>query len=160
MTDRPWTALRAEETRERARLRLRLRPRFLLSAAPAAVLLAGCGGHEPVSTSSRPATVSQPPAAATTASPKSGSYTGETVQTRFGPVQVAVAVSGRRIRAITFLAVPTDRARSREISSQAEPLLRSEALSAQSASVNLLSGATYTSEGFAQSLQSALSQAG
>ena len=82
------------------------------------------------------------------------------MQTRFGPVDVAVTVAGGKITAVDFVAAPSDRARSREISSQAEPLLRSEALSAQSAAVNLLSGATYTSDGFAQSLQSALSQAG
>lgn len=133
---------------------------LLLSAAPAAVLLVGCGGHGPVTSSSRPAAAPQPPPTSTTASLKSGSYTGQTVLTPFGPVEVAVTVAGGNVTGIDFVAAPSDRARSREITSQAEPLLRSEALSAQSAAVNLLSGATYTSEGFAQSLQSALSQAG
>ncbi len=130
-----------------------------MSVAPAALWLTACGGHEPVATSNRPATVPQQPATSTPGVLRSGSFDGQTVQTRYGPVQVAVRVAGGRISAISFLAVPTDRARSREITLQAEPLLRAEALTAQSAAVNLLGGATYTSEGFAQSLQSALAQA-
>jgi uncharacterized protein with FMN-binding domain len=55
--------------------------------------------------------------------------------------------------------LPSDRDRSLRISQQAEPLLRNEALQAQSANVDLLSGATYTSEGYARSLQGALDKA-
>jgi len=137
----------------------RRRACLFLAAAPAAFALVGCGGHQPVTGSNRPAPVTQPAGTSTAGSLKPGSYTGDTVQTPYGPVEVAATVFGQQISAITFLAVPTDRARSQEISSQAEPLLRSEALAAQSADINLLSGATYTSEGFAQSLQSALSRA-
>jgi uncharacterized protein with FMN-binding domain len=56
--------------------------------------------------------------------------------------------------------LPSDRARSQGISSDAGPQLRSEALRAQSARINTVSGATYTSDGYAQSLQSALDRAG
>jgi uncharacterized protein with FMN-binding domain len=105
--------------------------------------------------------VTLPPSStsASSARLRAGTYTGQLVETRYGPVQVELTATGGRVTAITFLAVPVDRPRSRSISTQAEPLLRSEALTAQSAEVNLLSGATYTSEGFAQSLQSALAQA-
>jgi uncharacterized protein with FMN-binding domain len=134
--------------------------RRLIRVVPTAPLMLGLAacGHTPVATSSNPATVGSS-TTSTTGSLKSGSYSGQTVDTRYGPVQVAVTVSGGRITAVNFLALPEDRPRSQTISQQATPLLRSEALQAQSAQVNLLSGATYTSEGFAQSLQSALSQA-
>jgi uncharacterized protein with FMN-binding domain len=141
-----------------SRVVARLSIRRIAAATPAALGLAGCG-HTAVAPSGQPASVAQPPAGSSSAALKSGSYDGQVVQTRYGPVQVAVTVGGRKLTAITFLAVPVDRPRSQQISAQAEPFLRSEALAAQSAQVNLLSGATYTSEGFAQSLQSALSLA-
>jgi uncharacterized protein with FMN-binding domain len=128
-----------------------------LPAAPLALGLSACGPG-PVSTSGRPASLGPSPAAAGPL--RSGSYTGQAVDTRYGTVEIGVTVGGGRITAVNFVALPEDRARSRVISAQATPLLRSEALAAQSAHVNLLSGATYTSEGFAQSLQSALAQAG
>lgn len=101
-----------------------------------------------------------------TQAPKSGSshpanaiITGQDIQTRFGDVQVQVTIANGKIVDITPLALPVDRARSAEISQYAEPVLRSEALSAQSAQIDIVSGATYTSMAYAQSLQSALDQA-
>jgi uncharacterized protein with FMN-binding domain len=88
-----------------------------------------------------------------------GTDTGSVVQTRFGPVQVQVTIAGGRITDVTALQLPNDRQRSAEISQIAEPMLRSEALTAQSAQIDLISGATYTSDAYAQSLQSALDQA-
>jgi uncharacterized protein with FMN-binding domain len=130
---------------------------LVLPTAPLMLGLAACGQAK-VATSTRPAETGP---SSTAAGPlRSGSYTGQAVDTRYGTVQVSVTVSGGRITAVNFLALPEDRPRSQVISSQATPLLRSEALAAQSAKVNLLSGATYTSEGFAQSLQSALSASG
>ena len=82
------------------------------------------------------------------------------MQTQFGPVQVQVVMNGQKITDITALQLPSDRRRSQEISSYAEPILRTEALQAQSAKIDIVSGATYTSDGYAQSLQSALDQAG
>jgi uncharacterized protein with FMN-binding domain len=108
------------------------------------------------------------PAAAPAASPApgrggtalaNGTVTGSTVQTRFGPVQVQVTIAGGKIAEITALQLPFDRQRSAEISQIVEPMLRSEALTAQSAQIDLISGATYTSDAYAQSLQSALDQA-
>jgi uncharacterized protein with FMN-binding domain len=125
-------------------------------AAPLLLALAACG-HAKVATSSQPAPLGTSSTAA--GQLKSGSYTGQVVNTRYGPVQVSVTVSAGKITAVDFLALPQDRPRSQSISSQATPLLRSEALQAQSANINLLSGATYTSDGFAQSLQSALAGA-
>jgi uncharacterized protein with FMN-binding domain len=85
--------------------------------------------------------------------------TGDTVQTRFGPVQVQVTLTGTRISAVTVLQVPTENPRDQEIAQYAVPQLTQEAITAQSASIDTVSGATYTSEGYVQSLQSALDKA-
>jgi len=89
---------------------------------------------------------------------KDGTVTGQLEQMRFGPVQVQVTISGGRITDVTAVALPTD-GRSGRISSYAEPVLRTEALAAQSATIDVVSGATYTSQAYAASLQSALDQA-
>ncbi|MGW4817864.1 FMN-binding protein [Streptomyces sp. NPDC004227] len=85
--------------------------------------------------------------------------TGETVQTRWGPVQVRVTLVGGRITDVTALAQPSGNPRDREINGYAIPQLRREALAAQSASIDTVSGATYTSDGYRRSLQSALDAA-
>jgi uncharacterized protein with FMN-binding domain len=87
-----------------------------------------------------------------------GTATGSVISTRFGDVQVEVTISGGAIVDVTALQLPDHDGRSRSIASQAEPILREEALTAQSANIDLLSGATYTSDAYAQSLQSALDQ--
>ncbi|WP_449350146.1 FMN-binding protein [Streptomyces shaanxiensis] len=82
--------------------------------------------------------------------------TGDSVQTRWGPVQVRVTVKDGRLTDVTAVAYPTDNPRDQEINSYALPRLRTEALTAQSADIDTVSGATYTSDGYRQSLQSAL----
>jgi len=86
--------------------------------------------------------------------------TGDTVQTRWGPVQVKITVKNGKITDVTAVQYPSDNPRDQEINSNALPQLRSEALAAQSASIDTVSGATYTSDGYRQSLQSALDSAG
>jgi uncharacterized protein with FMN-binding domain len=83
-------------------------------------------------------------------------YTGPVVETPYGPVQVAVAEEGGKIADVKALQLPTEHPLSREISEQVAPMLRSEALQAQSPEINVVSGATYTSNGYASSLQAAL----
>jgi len=90
----------------------------------------------------------------------SGQVTGPTVSTPYGDVQVQIAVSGGRLTDVVALQLPSDRRRSAELSQYAEPILRSEALQAQSANIDAVSGATFTSMGYAQSLQAAIDQAG
>ncbi len=85
--------------------------------------------------------------------------TGPTVSTRFGPVQVRIEVSGGTITDIVALQLPSG-GRSGRISDIAEPMLHDEALAAQSAAIDGVSGATYTSRAYEQSLQAALDQAG
>jgi uncharacterized protein with FMN-binding domain len=84
--------------------------------------------------------------------------TGDSVDTRWGPVQVKVTQAGGRITDITVLDAPANNPRDIEINDYALPVLKKEALSAQSAQIDTVSGATYTSEGYIGSLQSALDQ--
>ena len=88
-----------------------------------------------------------------------GSYTGSEASLVYGVVQVAVVVDGGQIVDIEFLSLPSGRQESDEINSYAAPVLRREALEAQGAKVQAVSGATLTSRAFRQSLQSALDQA-
>ncbi|WIB66350.1 FMN-binding protein [Curtobacterium sp. MCBD17_035] len=88
-----------------------------------------------------------------------GTFTGSTVSTQYGDVQVQVTVSGGKITAVTPLHLTDAEQRSVMISEQAAPLLEDEVLSAQSADVDTISGATYTSDAYLQSLQAALDQA-
>ena len=85
--------------------------------------------------------------------------TGDTIQTRWGPVQVRVTIKNGRLTDVTAVSYPTDNPRDQEINGYALPRLRSEALQAQSADIDTVSGATYTSDGYRQSLQSALDSA-
>jgi uncharacterized protein with FMN-binding domain len=89
----------------------------------------------------------------------SQTYTGDTVQTQWGPVQVQVTVRGGEITDVTTLQHPSGNPRDEEINAYALPVLRESVLSAQSADIDLVSGATVTSQGYVGSLQSALDQA-
>jgi uncharacterized protein with FMN-binding domain len=88
-----------------------------------------------------------------------GTFTGQAASTRFGPVQVAITVSGGTITDVSVPEYPNNDRRDQEINSRALPQLVSETLSAQSADIDMVSGATYTSRGYEQSLQSAIDQA-
>ncbi len=88
-----------------------------------------------------------------------GTVTGPVVSTRFGDVQVEVTIAGGVITNVVALQLPSGDHRSADISDAAEPILREAALTAQSADIDLLSGATYTSRAYARSLQAALDDA-
>jgi len=90
---------------------------------------------------------------------KNGQYTGNSVDAYYGNIQVKITISGGKIADVQFLDYPQDRATSRMINSQAMPYLKQEAIQAQSAQVDIVSGATDSSLAFRQSLQSALNQA-
>ncbi|MFC0003311.1 FMN-binding protein [Micromonospora siamensis] len=89
----------------------------------------------------------------------SGTATGSVAQTRWGPVQVRITVSGGKITDVTAVQVPDGNHRDQEINDYAVPVLRQEAIAAQSANIDTVSGATVTSEGYRESLQSALDAA-
>ncbi|MDQ1628859.1 MAG: hypothetical protein QOI54_2603 [Actinomycetota bacterium] len=88
-----------------------------------------------------------------------GTFTGDTVATRWGPVQVRITVSAGRITAATAVTYPDGNGRDQQINAVALPVLAQEVLTSQSARIDHVSGATVTSEGYIASLQSALDQA-
>jgi uncharacterized protein with FMN-binding domain len=105
-----------------------------------------------------------PPASGATSPPTTSSNAvrtidGDPFDNNYGTVQVRVTLQGNRITNVTPLQMPTDRRRSAEISQQAAPLLLQEVLQAQSAQIDIIGGASYTSQSYAQSLQSALDKA-
>jgi uncharacterized protein with FMN-binding domain len=100
----------------------------------------------------------KPGASSTASAPKT--IAGQAIQTRYGVVQVQVIVSGQKIQNVSFLQLTADDPRSAEINGQAGPILLQQTLSAQNSHIDGVSGATYTSQGYLQSLQSALDQAG
>lgn len=87
------------------------------------------------------------------------SFDGNVVNTRYGPVQVQIQVTNGALTDVAVVQYPDADRKSVRINDQALPTLRSEALTAQSARVDTVSGATYTSDGYAQSLQSAIDAA-
>lgn len=94
-------------------------------------------------------------------SPGTGDVTvnGTSEGTRYGPVQVRVTIRGTRLVTVTAVVYPSSGGRDREISSFALPELEQEAIAAQSARIDTVSGATFTSDGYRRSLQSALDAA-
>jgi uncharacterized protein with FMN-binding domain len=90
---------------------------------------------------------------------KSGSFTGQTYTNPYGNVQVQVVISGGKITSVKTIQYPNGHQQSVFINSQALPLLEQEVLNAQSAQINIIGGATFTSQGYAQSVQSALDAA-
>ena len=113
-------------------------------------------------TTSTPGATATPAPSATASAPAAASatktVTGTAVDTRYGPVQVKVTFSGTTITAVDTVQYPNESGRDVEINSQALPILQQETLSKQSAQIDTVSGATYTSEGYIQSLQSAIDQ--
>ncbi len=109
------------------------------------------GRTQPSRPASPPATVS--------AGGGDGTFTGEAADTRYGPVQVRITIAGGRITAADAIEYPQESGRDVRINSTAVPELNQETLQAQSARIDTVSGATYTSEGYQQSLQSAIDQA-
>jgi uncharacterized protein with FMN-binding domain len=90
----------------------------------------------------------------------SGTFKGDTSQTRWGPVQVEITVTNGKITDVSTLQYPNGDRRSSNISSRVIPWLQEETLQVQSANISGISGATYTSIGFQNSLASALQKAG
>ncbi|MEY9844955.1 FMN-binding protein [Streptacidiphilus sp. MAP5-3] len=164
-------------------LLLSLKPHGSASAAGAPVISSGSGsssgtaastGGQPNGTASSPATGSSSGSAGSTGSTaptagssgssasgaKSGTFTGQAADTRYGPVQVQLVVSGGKISNVNVLQYPNESQRDININSYALPTLNQEVLSQQNAQIDMVSGATYTSNGYLQSLQSALDSAG
>jgi uncharacterized protein with FMN-binding domain len=107
---------------------------------------------------------SSPSSSPSSSSPSSSSgtktYTGSVASTRWGPVQVEITVTTGKITGVTVLQQPNGNPKDDEINDYALPILVQDTLSAQSADIDMVSGATVTSDGYLQSLQAALDEAG
>jgi uncharacterized protein with FMN-binding domain len=113
-----------------------------------------------VTTADRPGVTGASGTTGGTAQAGSRTVTGPVISTRWGPIQVEITVENGKLADVAALQLPDGDRRSASISSRAGPSLRSQALSAQSASIDGVSGATYTSIAYARSLQAALDDAG
>ena len=131
------------------------------TTAPGSTPSSGPGGAA-AGSASGPASASASAKAGNGAAPATltRTVTGSAVDTRYGPVEVQITVKGKSISNVSVLEYPSEEPRDQEINSYALPILNQEAMKAQSAQIDSVSGATYTSTGYIQSLQSALDQAG
>jgi uncharacterized protein with FMN-binding domain len=131
-------------------------------AAPPTAASANAGSpSQPATSAAAPTHTTAPtdtPAVASGAY-KDGTYTGPEVDAFYGLVQVKVVVQNGKINDVQVPEYPADRRTSQRINQQAVPWLQQEAMQAQNANVDLITGATLTSQAFAQSLQTALDQA-
>jgi uncharacterized protein with FMN-binding domain len=124
------------------------------SAPPSSSSASSSSSSSSPSTSSAPSSSTSPAGAS-----GSGTFTGQSVDTRWGPVQVRITVADGKITDVEAVDYPQENHHDVEINSWALPALRQEVLAAQSASVDAVSGATVTSDGYLSSLQSAIDQA-
>ena len=159
---------------------------WLLSTLSVVVLLFGYDASNATTTASAPSSiVSGPTSSAGTSSGTSGgatssgsssssssssgsagtssgtkTVTGSVASTQWGPVQVELTVSGGKITKVSVLQYPSGNPKDEEINDYALPILVQETTDRQSAGIDMVSGATVTSTGYIQSLQSAIDQAG
>jgi uncharacterized protein with FMN-binding domain len=126
---------------------------------PAAASTPVPGGSTPDPATPAPSAPSASSAAAT-GTAGSGTFTGDSADTRWGPVQVQITVANGAVTAVTAVDYPQNNGRDIEINQFAIPQLNQEATAAKSATIDTVSGATVTSDGYIQSLQSALDKAG
>ena len=130
---------------------------WLLSTLSVVVLLFGYDGSRSATTSATPPAAISSGDGSTNS--KATTVTGRVADTQWGPVQVELTVSGGRITKVDVLQYPSGNPKDTEINDYALPILTQETTSSQSASIDMVSGATVTSTGYIQSLQSALDQA-
>lgn len=133
---------------------------MLLSFKTHGVVTAGIAPPVAVggTTSGQGSATTSPPSSGSTSGSTSAatSITGDAVNTRFGPVQVQITVANGKMTAVQAIVYPQESSRDQEINSYAIPQLNQEAAQAGSANIDMVSGATYTSDGYISSLQSAL----
>jgi uncharacterized protein with FMN-binding domain len=136
------------------------------SSAVGTAVAATAPATQPTTTGASPSPSASSSAAAKSSSPtatnsSSGTktYTGSTASTRWGDVQVTITVTDGKITDVRVPVYPSGNGRDQEINAYALPILTQETLQAQSATIDTVSGATVTSDGYLQSLQSALDAA-
>jgi uncharacterized protein with FMN-binding domain len=136
---------------------------WLLGTVTVVVLLFGYRTSlaGPLATTGATVASSPPPTAgASSTAASSRTVSGPVVQTRWGPVQVEVTVKNGKLSDVSVPQYPNGNPRDQQINAYALPVLVQETLDAQSADIDMVSGATVTSDGYLQSLQGALDQAG
>lgn len=128
-----------------------------LSSPGLAAAVPGAGPSASAGTSTRPSPGASPHRRVHhhASKPAPRQVTGQAYDVGYGVVQVRVTLDGRRITDVTAVSLPRG-GRSSDISSYAAPRLRREAIARQTARIDTVSGASYTSAGYARSLQSAL----
>lgn len=132
----------------------------VLPAAPTQNAASTGSSSAPAAGSAPAAAPAQAPAAAPAPAVPDATYTGQTVNTRYGPVQVQIVVAGGQITQATATSYPSGNRENQQINGYAIPILQQETIGATSSNIAWVSGATYTSDGYTRSLQSALDQAG
>jgi uncharacterized protein with FMN-binding domain len=118
----------------------------------------------PVSSSTGTTDSGTSAATGSTSAPSSSStattVTGAAASTKYGPVQVEITVANGAVTDVSVIEYPDSSGKDQQINARALPTLVQETLKAQSADIDMVSGATFTSDGYVESLQSALDQAG
>jgi uncharacterized protein with FMN-binding domain len=115
--------------------------------------------HAPPATARATPTPSSTPAQRHRTATARATATGDAIQYQYGILQLEATLTAGRLSGVTVVRLEPEPGRSEFIDAQAIPLLHAEALKAQSANVDVISGATYTSEAYARSLQSAIDRA-
>src|SRR4051812_45958805 len=145
---------------------MRRAPIILTATAAGLAAVLSFDAHQPMlgaaatTSSAAPMPTATPEATVGSSQSSGGTATGDAVDTRYGAAQVKVTVKDGKITAIEALQLQGNDPKSVQISSYAEPLLRQSALAKQSADVDAVSGATFTTASYEQSLQSALDKLG
>jgi uncharacterized protein with FMN-binding domain len=125
----------------------------------AAVVATTTSGGSSSSGSSATSGTSSTPSASTSSSSSGGTYTGDAVSTQWGTVQVKITIVNGKITKSEAIQYPSENPKDQQINAYAVPQLNSEVVSKQSGSIDAVSGATVTSNGYIQSLQSAIAHA-
>jgi uncharacterized protein with FMN-binding domain len=134
---------------------------------PAAVSTDTGSGSASTGSSAQPSTSgasstssSSAKSSSSSASSATKTVTGDAVDTQYGPVQVRITVRNGKVASATAIEYPAQDPRDAQINAYAIPVLQQESVGATNANLDMVSGATFTSEGYLQSLQSALDKAG
>jgi uncharacterized protein with FMN-binding domain len=134
------------------------------SATPAAITATGpdTGSSSGAGTpsSGTPTSTGKSSTSSGSSSTSTKTVTGDSVDTRWGPVQVRITVKNGSLSSVTAIEYPVTNGRDQEINAVAIPTLTKETIAAGNAKIDMVSGATYTSQGYIGSLQSALDKAG
>ena len=131
-------------------------PIVATASNPPAPETSAAASGTPTETATAPATSAKP---APAAKPQTRTVTGSSVRTRYGNVEVQVVFTGTQITDVVPVQLPDSNGVDQQIDQQVVPILIQETLTAQSANIQAVSGATYTSDGYIRSLQSALDKA-